>query len=257
MNFIRRYAVLASVATLCAGSAFAQEPATDEVDPKELMRQIKRNLTKIEDDLQKVESSSASAKAAGVKEDMDKLVETMRRRQDQVTKDIDEMVKQMKAQQGGSGSGSSQSKSKSGSKSQSGGKSKNRNQSEGGKKGDQPQSGEQPQGGEQPDGEGEKGGKENKPGSKGGKKPKPGEKEPGSEGNPEGGGKGGKQENKQGPRPNDPKARVVVRPNINEVWGRLPKEVRQKLTDKNFEDFTPEYEAEVKEYLRRTNVVDK
>ncbi len=250
MKSLRRFAVLAAFFAASAGAAVAQEPATDEVDPQELMRQIRRNLNKLEDELQKVEAGSAAG-AKAVKEDMDKLVETMRRRQDQVTKDIDEIVKQMKAQSGGGGGGGGKSQSKSGSKSQSGGKSKNRNQSEGGKKGEQPEGGDQPEGGEE---KGEKGGK---PEPKGGKKPKPGGKEQGADGKPEGGGKGGKQENKQGPRPNDPKARVVIHPNVNEVWGRLPKEVRQKLTDKNFEDFTPEYEEEVKEYLRRTNTVDQ
>jgi hypothetical protein len=243
--------------------AVAQEPtpetAEEQVDPQELMRQIRRNLLKIEDELQKVEAAAAAATSADAKRDLDKLVETLRRRQDQVTKDIDEIVRQMKAQGGGGGSGSSQSKSKSKSNSdsksnsQSSGKSgaKNRNQSEGGKKNDGSESGAQ----DPKDGQGRKDQKGGKKDQKGGKQDPKDDPEQG-DGKPESGAKGGSAEKRNGPLPENPKGRVVVRPNVNEAWGRLPKEVRQKLTDRNFEDFTPEYEEEVKEYLRRTNIVD-
>ncbi len=41
---------------------------------------------------------------------------------------------------------------------------------------------------------------------------------------------------------------------VNELWGNLPRELRQKLVDRNFDEVTPEYEAEVVEYFKKTNV---
>ena len=42
-----------------------------------------------------------------------------------------------------------------------------------------------------------------------------------------------------------------MREHIREKWGVLPPELRQKLVDRNFKDFTPEYEAAIKAYFRK------
>ncbi len=44
-----------------------------------------------------------------------------------------------------------------------------------------------------------------------------------------------------------------MRIDLNDIWGNLPPEVRQKLVDRNFDDFTPEYEAEIREYFKKTS----
>lgn len=256
---IRFVPLLAAALACFALPCRAQETGGDEVDPAELMRQIRRNLMKIEDELHRVRSAAAGEASESVRKDMDKLAETLKRRQEQVTKDIDEIVKQLKASQSGSGSGSSQSQSQSkggkSSQSKSGGsQSKDRNKSEGGKRnpGQDGKEGEKPEGSEDGDGKEKKkpdGGKPEQGDAKGGKEPQGGKEDNAR--------KGGPGENRPGPNPADPKARRVTHAQLNEIWGRLPKEQRQKLTDRNFEDFTPEYEEEIKEYLRRTNVVDK
>lgn len=34
-------------------------------------------------------------------------------------------------------------------------------------------------------------------------------------------------------------------------WGNLPPELRQRLIERNFKEFTPEYQEELKAYYRR------
>jgi hypothetical protein len=34
-------------------------------------------------------------------------------------------------------------------------------------------------------------------------------------------------------------------------WGNLPAELRQKLMSRNFDEFTPEYQEEIKAYFRK------
>ena len=36
-----------------------------------------------------------------------------------------------------------------------------------------------------------------------------------------------------------------------ERWGHLPPELRQRLIDRNFKDFTPPYAKELKEYYKK------
>lgn len=262
-------ALLLAAFACCALPCRAQEADGAEVDPAELMRQIRRNLMKIEDELHRVKSAAAGEASEAVRKDMDKLAETLKRRQEQVTKDIDEIIKQMKAQEGGGGSSSSESDSPPPKGSQ--GKkpsSKNRNKSEGGKddksQGDKKQGDKGEGGKEQGDKEGGKDGKPEKGGDGEGSKPEGGKPEPNG-GDPKDGppgngrennaGKGGAQENRDGANPKQPAGRKVVQVQINEIWGRLPAEQRQKLVDRNFKDYTPEYEDEIREYLRRTNLV--
>lgn len=266
---LRRLA--AALAALCCVAAplGAQDEGGDAPDPQELMRQIRRNLVKIEDELQKVRAESAATADAAAKKDLDRLIDLLRRRQEQVTKDIDEIIKQMKSQEGGGGSSSSESDSPPPKGSQ--GKkpsSKNRNKSEGGKddksQGDKKRGDKSEGGKEQGDKEGGKDGKPEKGEDGEGSKPEGGKPEPNGgdpKDGPPGSGrennaqKGGAQENRDGANPKQPAGRKVVQVQINEIWGRLPAEQRQKLVDRNFKDYTPEYEDEIREYLRRTNLV--
>jgi hypothetical protein len=254
--FMRGVAAFAGALFLAAAPARAQEQGGAEAEPEELMRQIRRNLVKIEDELQKVRGDAAKTASDDARKDMEKLIETLKRRQGQVTKDIDEIIRQMKASDcggGGSCDKPSDKPSSSNSPSKKPG-AKNRNQSEGEKS----DSGQDPKDGQNEPKDGQD--------QASGKKPQGGKPEPKKDdkkGGKPGGGpennaiKGGDKENKLAQDPTNPKARVVVKPEVNEIWGRLPKELRQKLVDRNFSDFTPEYEDEIREYLRRTNTVDK
>ena len=44
---------------------------------------------------------------------------------------------------------------------------------------------------------------------------------------------------------------------MNEIWGNLPQELRQKLVDRNYDDFTPEYKEQIEEYFRKTGTAPK
>ena len=215
-------------ATLSSGIC-AQEGTTD---PTELMRQIKRNLQKIEDELNRIRTAPSGSDAGAREKD----IETLKRRQDQVVKDIDEIIKQMKQQSGGGSSDESppppDSKSKEDSQSGQKPKSRDRNKSQQ-DQGKQPQGGKKPQGGQKKDGET-------------GKKPQGG-KEDNSQPN------SGKPENQKGSQPPQDPRRRLQQVDVNEVWGILPPEIRQKLIDRNFGEFTPEYEDEVREYIKKVS----
>ena len=226
---MKRTPTMLAVFGFLAASAFAQEGAAD---PQELMRQVKRNLQKIEDELNRMKATpgdgavDASARAA----DLDKL----KRRQDQVVKDIDKIIEQMKQQGGGGGSSDDQKQNdsdKSG-KEQSKPNSRDRNKSQKNDKDQQSKSDKKP-GGDKKDGESSKkpdGGKED-----GGKK------------------NADKPENAKGPSPQQDPRKRTQHVDVNEIWGILPPEMRQKLVDRNFGEFTPEYEDEVRQYLKKVS----
>jgi len=46
------------------------------------------------------------------------------------------------------------------------------------------------------------------------------------------------------------KSKKRQRRSMEESWGHLPKEMRQTLLDRNFKEFTPEYELAIKRYFR-------
>lgn len=223
---------------LFAASAFAQEGATD---PQELMRQVKRNLQKIEDELNRMKAtpSEGAPDAASRAAELDKL----KRRQEQVVKDIDKIIEQMKQQGGGGGSSSDDQKQddsgKSGKEqSKSKPKSRDRNKS-------------------QKDGQDQQAKNDKKPG---GDKKEGGDKKDGESGKKPDGGKednskkdGSKPENAKGPAPQQDPRKRAQHVDVNEIWGVLPPELRQKLVDRNFGEFTPEYEDEVREYLKKVS----
>jgi hypothetical protein len=236
----RLLTVAVAVSLTFSGAALrAQDPKSDQQDegpsPAELAKQIRRNMLKIEEDLQKA-GTHDPARGEQVKKDFDKLLEGMKGRQDQVVKDIDEIVKSIKTSNSSSGSsGSSDSN-----QNQKQSKSRDRNQSD--QKSGKPRD---PNGGKPKDGK-PKQKDAQKPGNKKGsgaedngkKEPDPGENTPGD------------------PR-ESPKAEKFARINLNEIWGNLPPELRQKLIDRNFDDFTPEYKAQIEEYFKKTSSLKK
>jgi hypothetical protein len=227
-----------SFAVACAvfaGTLCAQDPVsgTEEEgpDPAELARQIRRNMIKIEEDLSKAGTHDAR-RGDQVRKDLDKLLESMKQRQGQVIKDIDDIVKQLKVC-GGGGSGSRDSNEN---QKQSGARDRNESQKQG--KPRDPNSGKE----------------------QSSKKPRSGQKPKSQKG-------GGPEDNRPTPpgdtqnQPGDPRGELppekVPHVNLNEIWGNLPPELRQKLIDRNFDDFTPEYEAQIQEYFRKTSTPPK
>jgi len=229
-------AALAAVIAL-GGVGLAQEPGVEEESgpsPVELARQIRRNMLKIEDDLAKAGTHDA-ARGEQIKEDLEKLLDSMKQRQDQVIKDIDEIVKQIKIGNCSSGKQSERdsnenqknSRARDRNQSQKQGKPRDQNQAKkpGGKQ--NPKDGKQPQ---------------NKKGS-GAEDNSQKDQDPG--------------ENAQGDPRGEPKQEKFARVDLNEIWGNLPPELRQKLIDRNFDDFTPEYTEQIKEYFQKTGSTPK
>lgn len=96
MKVIRGVAVLALVMsfmpTLAAQAGGAQG---DQVDVKELVKQIRRNMVAVEKEIDRVEAEAAQAQGEQAKENLEKLIKSMKGRGDQITSDIDEIIKNM------------------------------------------------------------------------------------------------------------------------------------------------------------------
>ena len=88
-----------------------------------------------------------------------------------------------------------------------------------------------------------------KPGQKPGEKPNQSEPKGGKENNT--GDDPARGDNLQSAPPKRPGAEAVNHRHLDKRWGLLPPERRQKLVDRNFKDFTPEYEREIKAYFRK------
>ena len=207
---------------LCGTALRAQEPAEPEIDPGELLRQIQRNMEAVEKGLDELATEDAVAAGKRTVESINKAIEEMKNSGQQVTKDIDTIIKQMKSSGGGGGGGGGgQSSGKGGQQGRNSGKergsAKDRNK---------------PEPGSEKNGEGQK------PEAKGGAEDNTGK-------NPQGG------RNENGPtRPDDPRERF--RQELLEGrWGVLPPELRQRLIERNFREFTPEYQEELRAYFRR------
>jgi hypothetical protein len=220
--------IAAALAFASAGSLRAQDPQDESApNPADLARQIRRNMLKIEEDLGKAGTHDAT-KGEQVQQDLDKLLQGMKSRGDQVIKDIDDIVKQFKSSsssssgQGGGKRDSNENQKQS--------KSRDRNQSD------------------------QKSGKPRDQKDKNGQKPQ-NKKQGGPEDNSK------KDENQGENQPGDPKERPgpekAAHINLNEIWGNLPPELRQKLYDRNFDDFTPEYKVQIDEYFKKTGAPKK
>ena len=66
-----------------------------EVDLAELIRQIRRNMVEVEKEIDRVQAESAKAAAGEARQNLDKLVDSMKSRGSQITKDIDEFIKNL------------------------------------------------------------------------------------------------------------------------------------------------------------------
>ncbi len=228
---ISTFVALAALALTFSTRPLAAQDEESSDDPVELMRQIRRNMVKIEEELGKITPATAG-RGEQVQSDILKLLEGMQRRQGQVVKDIDDMIKQLKLKDSSSGGGG-------------GG---------GGKSGQKPSDSQQ-------NGKNSKPRDRNKP-----DKPNGGQKKPSGKDQKKGGGqpednsgkekdKGENTENQNLP-PEGPREKIK-QDLINQIWGNLPKELRQKLVDRNFDEVTPEYEGEVVEYFKKTNTPKK
>ena len=220
----KRLGAMALFAALAAQAVHAQE-----VNPEELIRQIHRNMRQIEDDLARTEAEAAKQASTQTQEDLQKLIDQMQGRSRQIGKDMDDLleaIKNMKSSSSSSSSGSGQPSSKPGGQAKNQGKpgSRNRNESE------------NPEGSRQGEQQGQE--KPGKPkgsaGEDNSQKPQPGEGE-----------------NRPSGERVEPDPEKVLHQHLHERWGMLPPEMRQRLIDRNFQDFTPEYELEIRAYFKR------
>jgi len=205
--------LVALMAMTCVSFLPAQGGSEEEqVDIQELVRQIRRNMVDIEKEIDRVEAESSKEASEKAQQNIQKLVDSLKGRGSQITTDIDEIIKNLKANGGGSGSCNNPSQSKSqGNKPQS----RNRNQRQ--NQGDQPQDG----------------------------KPQNGQKENNTAEDQPGG------RNQRGKRKSKPE-KVKIPVNWDkERWGHLPAELRQLLIDRNFKTIAPTYEQALREYYKR------
>ena len=95
------------LASLLATVAPAQGGEGAEVNVEELVKQIRRNMIAVEREIDRVETEAAAENAKAAKENLEKLISSLKGRSDQIASDIDEMIKNLKQQQGQSSSSSS------------------------------------------------------------------------------------------------------------------------------------------------------
>jgi len=212
--------------------------AQEGVNVRELARQIHRNMLKVEESLEAADNEAAGAAAKQAARDLKKLIkpkardksstsdqakqrsQEITRRGQQVVKDIEAIIKAFKSSGGGQGQGRQQQSSGKQKRGQKSPESRDRNRSE-------RQKGKKP--GQQ---------------KKKSRKPR-GAKEDNRQKNPP----GGRNQNANR-RPPQRKEDARFR-NLEGKWGLLPPEKRQRLVDRNFKDFTPEYEREIKAYFKK------
>jgi hypothetical protein len=215
---------LAAVMLVAAFAPFASAQPEDDprADLQELVRQIRRNMVEVEKDLDRVAGKDAREDARATKEKLDELVQDMKDRGAQITKDIDAFIKSLPPEgAGGGGGGGGQSQpgqQPDGQKGQSQARSRDRNK---------PENQGQPKPKDEPG------------------RPQSGKKEDDTARNPKDG-----HNRTSPPRPDEEKLKAQHL-DIEGRWGMLPPELRQKLQDRNFQEFTPEYQEEIKAYYRK------
>lgn len=227
-----------------------EEAKKQEVDLGALIRQISRNMERIESNAARVQRDSAKAEGRAGEAETRERIERLNRRGAQVSEDIQKLIENLPRNGGGGGGGGSsqqQSSSSSSSSSQSqqdrsGARDRNRPSGQQGSSNQRPQGGRNP--GEQDrgqrDGEGEGEGKQDQPRDRDG------------DGKPDGDGEnrpGGR--NSTGEEQTPPAGKPGVPPQLVERWGVLPPELRQRLVDRDFRRYTPQYDAAIRAYLRR------
>ena len=85
--------LIASMILISAPTAWAQDDTGEQVDIKELAKQVRRNMVKVEQEIDQVEAAAAQAQGEAARENLEKLIKSMQGRGDQITSDIDEIIK--------------------------------------------------------------------------------------------------------------------------------------------------------------------
>jgi hypothetical protein len=189
------------------------QPGSTETDIQELARQVRRNMVQVEREIDRAQAEAARSRGAAVESDLQKIIDSLGGRAAQITKDIDAIIAAIPPCGGGGGGGGGQSSKSSSGDQKSGGKSRDRNR---------PQNTGQEKGGQRPEG-----------GAEDNTSPNPEEAR-----------------NRTGPPRRDPTEKVQLE-RIEGRWGNLPPELRQRLLERNFREFTPEYQEEIRAYYRR------
>lgn len=86
------YSILLASLVLTLGPALCAQDQGDQVDIQELVRQIRRNMVDIEKEIDKVEAEAAKEAAKDAKENIQKLVDSLKGRGNQITSDIDAII---------------------------------------------------------------------------------------------------------------------------------------------------------------------
>jgi len=86
---------LVFLTSLLVPTASAQGGDQGEVNVEELVKQIRRNMVAVEREIDRVEAEAANKDAQSAKENLEKLIQSMRGRGDQITADIDEVIKNL------------------------------------------------------------------------------------------------------------------------------------------------------------------
>ena len=87
--------VLPLFLVLAALPALRAQEEQPKVDLAELIRQIRRNMIEVEKDIDRAQAESAKAAAEEARKNLEKLTLDMRGRGEQITKDIDEFIKNL------------------------------------------------------------------------------------------------------------------------------------------------------------------
>lgn len=204
--------------------AQGQDPQAQMAEVQELVRQIRRNMVEAEREVDRTQAEAAKEASDTSKKKIEELIEQLKGRGGQITKDIDEVIEKLPRGGGGGGGGGGQQQQSQGSQGQqdqSGSRDRNQRENEG-QDGQQNQNQNQNQNNQQNQGNNDSNGE-----------------------NPNSGA------NNRGNRPQQPPTENIQAPDDAERWGFLPKELRQRLIDRNYREFTPEYQREIKNYFRR------
>ncbi len=204
-------------------TVWAQDEA--EVDPREIVKEIQKDLDELVDSYAKLAGDESKA-GEKVVENIDKLLEGLDANQKDVINSINELLKNINQNQssssGGGGSQNSSSKGK--------GKGKN----------SKPRARDRNKDPKEKPGQG---------------KPKPkGKKNDGSR-KPDGPEKSRDQagQKKDGKRPPGQREEKVPFIDDRVSWGKLPPETQQLLIENNFRDYFPDYDKAISDYLKSLN----
>ncbi len=221
--------ITAAIAVLVSPVTSAQD---EPFDPREAVKKISEGFDAVLESLNEMSTSEAQENGEEIVEDIDSLLESMKGAQDDIVNNIDELIRNQKLQSSNSSSSSGSSSQQQQKPNQSG---KPQNQQNGGKQRDR----------NQEDGENQT------PGEKDGEpKNEPGGK-PGEGGEPKGQETGQKPEQgKNGRKPHEKPTEIYRQILAAGGWGYLTVAMSQRLIESNFRDWFPDYDREIRDYLK-------